>query len=630
MLANLYKWFFIIAPFVYLDLVFDASGTPRQLYLSLFLFASYLIVIIKKIHVSIPRTYSSLFVLYLFIIISNSIFQNKHIEVIEIIKQIQYFLFFILVCNIKWSSNINSLVNGIISFLVIILFFGSIELLYVLLNNEADFTNKLYLISSTFSHKNIYTFVVLLSLPFITFWKVSKHKKIALLSWSSIILLTLQTRSVLLGIICALTYLFFSENKSIKHKISKVSIISTPILLVSFFIQKRLGTIDLFFEIFDLSNTSSERYATISERLFLWQNSLQLFIDHWFFGVGIGNWPIYFPSYGLTLWRLRQGEVIMQRPHNDFIENFNELGLLGGLSFTLLLVYPLLKKSNYKYMNILNCGLICYFVISLFSFPQERIIPSLLFLTIVSYKLQNNRTIQVNKYLLIIIFCITIPLTTINYSKLKSEVMFKKYVTERQTINHLDAINLLSKSKTTYSQLDKTSTPIDFYFGELYLKKKDLKTAIKYFKDALVLHPNNIHILNGLGRCYLLNNDPKLSIYYFKQAIQIAPYFEMGIYNLSYNYAIISNFNLAIKTLKNIENKDSEKYKYRILSSAKAVISSLLNKEKFNEIDEANMINLSSNNNWIFSIVEKSYKNKILFEEQIMLDIDYLTSEFNY
>jgi hypothetical protein len=104
----------------------------------------------------------------------------------------------------------------------------------------------------------------------------------------------------------------------------------------------------------------------------------------------------------------------------------------------------------------------------------------------------------------------------------------------------------------------------------------------------------------------------------------------MGIYNLSYNYAIISNFNLAIKTLKNIENKDSEKYKYRILSSAKALISSLLIKEKFNEIDEANMINLLSNNNWIFSIVEKSFKNKILFEEQIMLDIDYLTSEFNY
>ena len=219
--------------------------------------------------------------------------------------------------------------------------------------------------------------------------------------------------------------------------------------------------------------------------------------------------------YGLTLWRLRQGEVIMQRPHNDFIENFNELGIIGGVIFTIMLVYPLIKKLNSEYKSILNFGLICFIVVSLFSFPQERIIPSLLFFTLVSYKLQNKNSIQINKYSLIFLFCITIPLISINYSKLKSEVNFKKYLTERNTINHLDAINLLSKSKTTFYQLDKTSTPIDFYIGELYLNKKDIKTAIKYFKDALVLHPNNIHILNGLGRCYLSQNDYKLSVYYF-------------------------------------------------------------------------------------------------------------------
>ena len=88
-----------------------------------------------------------------------------------------------------------------------------------------------------------------------------------------------------------------------------------------------------------------------------------MFIDNWLVGIGIGNWPIYFPSYGLTLWRLRQGEVIMQRPHNDLIENFNELGLFGGLAFVCILIYPLLTKSNTKGKHILNCGLICYFII---------------------------------------------------------------------------------------------------------------------------------------------------------------------------------------------------------------------------------------------------------------------------
>lgn len=627
MLENIFKWFFIIAPLVYFDLVLDASGTPRQFYLALFLSASYLIVLIKKINLNIPRTYSYVFGSYLFIIVLNSIFQNSHIQVIEITKQIQYFLFFILVYNINWRENKNSVIKGIITFLIIILSFGSIELLYALLNNEVDLTNNLYLISSTFSHKNIYSFVILLSLPFIAIWKVSKKKKIILLSWGSIILMTLQTRSVLLAIICALTYLFISENKSLRHKASKGIMISIPLLLVSFFIQNQLGTIDLFLEIFDFNNTSSERFATISERLFLWRNSLQMYIDHWFFGVGIGNWPIYFPVYGLTLWRLRQGEVIMQRPHNDFIENFNELGILGGIGFSLLLVYPLVKKSNCNYKSIFNCGLICFFVVSLFSFPQERIIPSLLFLTIVSYKLQKNTQIKVNKYLLLILFCITIPVASINYSKLISEVSFKKYLTERHTINHIDAINLLSKSKTTYSKLDKTSTPIDWYIGELYLKSKDVNSAIKYFEDALKIHPNNIHVLNSLGRCYLLQNNPQLSINYFDKAIKIAPFFENGLYNLAYNYAIISNYNMAIKTLKNIEDKDSEKYRERSLFYAKKIIQRTINEEKLNDTDKLIMFNLLSNDNWISSLIVKSFKNKISFSDQLILDINYIGNQ---
>jgi O-antigen ligase/Tfp pilus assembly protein PilF len=561
----------------------------------------------------------------LLIIILNSIFQNSHIEVIEIIKQIQYFLFFILVYNINWRENNNSVIKGIITFLIIILSFGSIELLYILLNNKVDLTNNLYLISSTFSHKNIYSFVVLLSLPFIAIWKVGNKKKIILLSWSSIILITLQTRSVLLGIICALTYLFISENKSLKHKAHKVFIISLPILLASFFIQSKLGTIDLFVGIFDFSNSSSERYATISERLFLWRHSLQMFLDHWLFGVGIGNWPIYFPFYGLTLWRLRQGEVIMQRPHNDFIENFNELGILGGVAFTLLLVYPLLKKSNYKYKSIFNCGLICFIIVSLFSFPQERIIPSILFLTIVAYKLQDNVHLKINSYFLVIIFACTIPFTAICYSHLKSEISFKKYITNRNSIDQTNAINLLSKSKSKYLKLDKTSTPLDWYIGEVYLKNKNVNNAIKYFNQALEIHPYNIHILNSLGRCYLLKKDHSVSINYFKKAILIAPFFENALYNLAHNYSITGNYNQAIKTLKNIEDKKSKKFIKINLFYAKRVMKRKLDEINFNELYKDNLINMLSNDNWISSMVIKSYKNYILYTEQLLLDIEYIS-----
>ena len=626
MLANIFKWFFIISPFVYFDLVFDASGTPRQLYLSFFLFIAYFIILIKKIKLKTPKVFSYIYLSYLFIIILNSLFRSNYVETIEVVKRIEYFLFFILIYNINWLENKHKVINGIITFLIIILCLGTFEILYIILNNQTDLSNNFYLISSSFSHKNIYSYVTLISLPFIATCGINRNIKIALFSWALIILLTLQTRSVLLAITIASIYLLISKRNLLKNKKTTILLISISTLLISFFIQTQIGTFSSFVEIFDFNNITSERYATISERFFLWGNSLQMFWDHWFFGVGVGNWPIYFPYYGLTLWRLRQGEVIMQRPHNDLIENFNELGLLGGVTFALILIYPLLKKSKLKHQNIFNCGLICFFIVSLFSFPQERIIPSILFLTIVAYKLQDDLHLKINSYLLLIIFACTIPFTSLCYSHLKSEISFKKYITHRNSIDQTNAINLLSKSQSKYLKLDKTSTPIDWYIGEVYLKNKNINTAIKYFHQALEIHPYNIHILNSLGRCYLLKNDHSVSIDYFKKAIQIAPFFENALYNLAHTYSITGNYNKAVKTLKNIEDKKAKKFIERNLFYAKSIMKRKLNEINFNELYKDELINMLSNDNWILSMVIKSYKNDISYSEQLLLDIEYISN----
>ena len=93
----------------------------------------------------------------------------------------------------------------------------------------------------------------------------------------------------------------------------------------------------------------------------------------------------------LHIWRFTsEWRVIMQRPHSHFIENFNELGIIGDNIYYYACIYQLKIELD---TSILNFGLICFIVVSLFSFPQERIIPSLLFFTLVSYKLQNKNSI---------------------------------------------------------------------------------------------------------------------------------------------------------------------------------------------------------------------------------------------
>ena len=145
MLANILRWFFIISPFVFYDQVLDASGTPRQLYLSCLLFVSYLVIIFKRISLTIPKIFSILFLAYLTSILINSSAQDTQIQIIEIVKHVEYFLFFILVYNVNWNIKNNLVVKGIITFLLIILALGSLEIIYLIISENIDLKSSFYL-----------------------------------------------------------------------------------------------------------------------------------------------------------------------------------------------------------------------------------------------------------------------------------------------------------------------------------------------------------------------------------------------------------------------------------------------------------------------------------------------------
>ena len=624
MLQVILKWCFILFPFIYFNLVMDASGTPRLLFLSLVLVSSFLIVWVRKKTLKAPIYFVIIFTSYIFVVLVNSLIIDSDVDIIEIIKLIDYFLFLILLFNVNWDEHKIKFSSGVITLLVIILALGYLQILFILFNQPEDISDNFYLISATFSHKNIYAIVILLSLPFLVLGNVKRNKKIIIFIASLIMLITLQTRSVLLAFFFSSVYYLYFKKEVLKYRRINLFIISSLVLFVGLFIQHRIGTLNSFIEIFDFGNNFSERYATISERLFLWEQSIKMFFDNWVFGVGIGNWPIYLPFYGLTLWRLRQGEVIMQRPHNDVIENFNELGFLGGAIFVLFLIYPLFVKANFKHKYILNSGLICFLIISLFSFPQERIIPSLLFLSLVAIKLKDVAHINIPKYFTILFLGLTITFTLISCSKLKSEVYFKRYLINRNTLEQSQAINLLSKAKTPFSKRDKTSTPFDWYIGEVFLKNKEVDTATQYFLQALELHPYNIHILNSLGRCSILKNDYDTAIKYFNDAITIAPFFENGLYNLAYSHSLYLDFDKALEVLRKIDNKTSKKFIDINLMYAKSIIISQIKLRGVPQLDKDILVNMLSNNEWILSLVSKSNIDQIKFSKQLIRDLEFL------
>ena len=619
------KWFFIIAPFIYFDGVLDASGTPRLLFLSVSLLLAYSASLFSNTKLCIPKNYTFIYLSYILVLFFSAMYNSNYIDYVEIIKRIEYFMFFVLVYSDVSNNNNRNLLKGIVTFSVIIISIGVIQLVYLTILQQGAQEN-LYAISSVFSHKNIYASVLVLSIPFLIIADYSKKSKILLVSFTFLFLIILQTRSALLALLVSSIYFAFSKNDFLNKNKKLISLAGFVVLLTSVLLLKQLNTFEFFVTIFDFDGDSL-RSSTVKERFFLWGNSLKMFCDNWLLGVGVGQWAICFPVYGLSLWRLRQGEVVMQRPHNDMLENFTELGFAGGVIFLLILIYPLLIKAKTSKEQLIKFGLISFIIISFFSFPQERITPSLMFFTFVAFSLKNKKSINIGSSTKTIISGLLIVFVCVSYNRLGSEQVFKKYITNLKTTNSNKALLDLHKAKSPFFLVEGTSTPIDWYIGEVYFKSRNILMAKEYFENALIVNPNKINILNSLGGCSLFENDLVSAEKYFQNAIDIAPFYEVGLYNQAYVMNKKSNYNSAIYLLRDVYDKSAPKFQKRILDYAKSEIKSIslvssLHSEKMDVLD-----NLYYNETWIKKIVQKSFLNNVTFSSQLNSEVNFILAE---
>jgi O-antigen ligase len=97
---------------------------------------------------------------------------------------------------------------------------------------------------------------------------------------------------------------------------------------------------------------------TTLERIKLWKTGWYMFKDHFWIGVGNGNFLTYYPEYikkhpTLTVYK-QQSSV-----HNSYLKMFAELGLLGGLIFTgiygmlFYMSYSMLKRTKKYKVTVL-------------------------------------------------------------------------------------------------------------------------------------------------------------------------------------------------------------------------------------------------------------------------------------
>lgn len=74
-------------------------------------------------------------------------------------------------------------------------------------------------------------------------------------------------------------------------------------------------------------------------------------------------------------------------------------------------------------------------------------------------------------------------------------------------------------------QISTDSVNIFNSLGVISRKRGDFKTALKQYKKALIIHPDEIYILFNIGRLCIDMKTPEHAIQYFKRALSIKPDF---------------------------------------------------------------------------------------------------------
>jgi O-antigen ligase len=282
--------------------------------------------------------------------------------------------------------------------------FLSIEFFWQL--GQKPFDNIiLSLRSIAYGNKNIRAASVLINVPFILYYivqskKIGKVFGIIALCLTLFALFILNTRSTFVGlflifIIYTVGAFIVSKKEGRKSIFFNLAYFILPIIF-SFFVSNMVikhalslqkgaggyGTVAK--RIVDITNdiSSDNRNA----RLDFWATGIDYTKKHLLIGNGYGNWKLSSLFYEKEHTR---DFVVRYHLHNDFIENFADLGIIGGFLYlfiflsAFLLVLKIWRNKAYsKYhfaSTIALMAISCYFVDAALNFPVERTVMQVMF-----------------------------------------------------------------------------------------------------------------------------------------------------------------------------------------------------------------------------------------------------------
>ena len=464
-----------------------------------------------------------LFLISLFFLSAISILYSTNSSEAILFTSKLFIIFFTLYNLAVCNRNCSNFFNYIIKFLIFSLF---IEVVYVIVLSIIDGHN---IVTGISMNQNISSFSILIKLPILIYYQLKNKKAflpffiVELLVFLSLILL--QSRAslfLLLGIYASIFLYNLKKNKT--------SIINTLKLTLTIFIILSSSQISSLFKqnsINEFQVLNDESILLRSEYYNIASNSIK---ENLFIGKGSGSWKVE----SLKEFSNSFSDIIIPYyVHNDFVQFFYELGILGFIIYSLFFLSIIRKTINKKLITFEKLYLLSFFVFfidSLLNFPIHRpqvIIAFLIISSPIIFKKENYTILPKTPFLTVIILLSSLSMF-IQFKEHKSltiqdilinDSMLDKYSLELYEVKNIDA---------SIPNLSVNTIPITSYLSRYYIKYNDYESALKFSEQGFMLNPHLNYTKEQYLKALLLNNE-------FSKAVEISRLlFYQDLYNEVY------------------------------------------------------------------------------------------------
>jgi O-antigen ligase/Tfp pilus assembly protein PilF len=322
-----------------------------------------------------------------------------------------------------------------------------------------------------------------------------------------------------------------------------------------------------------LGVTEVDKVLSSQARLYMYRNTLEMIKHHFFLGAGFGNFKYVYPRYrDRGEWALSGLNTRVEQAHNEYLQIFSEVGLIGFLAFILILgtvarmSWTTIRRADshrHFFINLaLTMGIVATLVQSFFDFGLQNPASGVMFWMMIGFleviyhsvkKSQSQEAPPLNHLLLSskgarwgigvgigIVFTLGIffsvrPVLGDGY--LKWGRFFMDHKDWGRAYDHFEKASLFSPN----------DFDVFFHLGQTSDRLKDYEGAVNYYKRAILLFPYFIEARNNLGAVYIKLGQIDEAIEEFKGSIEINPYHPGLHNNLGYLYSKRNLFKNAME-----------------------------------------------------------------------------------